>query len=138
MQISPHLCFDGQCEKAFRYYQQILGGTLETMLTYGDSPMAAEFESQWHDRILHATLRLDDYELLGADLRPKDYRKPQGFCVTLTIDELPEAERVFQSLASGGEIHVPFRPVFWSAGFGVLVDQFEVPWEINCGQPPSS
>jgi uncharacterized glyoxalase superfamily protein PhnB len=41
MRISPHLCFDGQCREATQLYQAILGGTLQTMLTYGETPMAA-------------------------------------------------------------------------------------------------
>ncbi len=138
MYISPHLCFDGQCKVAFLHYQQLLGGTIVTMLTYGESPMAADVETRWHDRIVHATLQFGELELIGADLFPDDYRKPQGFFVTLTIDDLAEAERVYSSLADGGEVCLPFQSTFWSAGFGVLVDQFGVPWEINCGQAPAS
>src|SRR6266699_1438117 len=53
MRISPHLCFNGQCRAAFTAYQRILGGTLATMLTYGESPMANQVDSRWHDRIVH-------------------------------------------------------------------------------------
>ena len=44
MHISPHLCFNGQCRTAFEKYQQILGGTITTMLTYGESPMASQVD----------------------------------------------------------------------------------------------
>ena len=138
MRITPHLCFDGRCKAAFLHYQQLLGGTIEFMLTYGESPMAPEVESRWHDRIMHATFQLGEFELMGADALPDDYRKPQGFFVALTIDDLAKAERVFSSLADGGEICLPFQSTFWSIGFGVLVDQFGVPWKINCAQPPDS
>jgi PhnB protein len=56
MRISPHLCFDGQCREAMHVYQSILGGTLQTMLTYGETPMAALMDSRCNDRIVHATL----------------------------------------------------------------------------------
>ena len=135
MNISPHLCFDGQCRAAFAAYQQILGGTIQTLLTYGESPMSAQFESQWHDRILHATLLLDDIELTGVDLLPRDYRKPQGFFVTLTIEGAARGSQVFASLAEGGEVRLPFQPTFWSPGFGVVVDRFATPWEINSMEP---
>ena len=137
MRISPHLCFDGQCKAAFLHYQQLFGGTL-TMLTYGESPMASNVDQEWHDRIVHATLRFNDVELAGADLLPHDYRKPQGVFVLVTVEDIAEAERIFSSLAKGGEIQVPFQQTFWSAGFGVLVDQFGVPWEINSAQPTAS
>ncbi|HEV8717749.1 MAG TPA: VOC family protein [Candidatus Binatia bacterium] len=137
MRITPHLCFGGQCKAAFLNYHQLFGGTLN-LLAYGESPMAPDVDSQWHDRIVHATLQFDDVELVGADLLSHDYRKPQGFFVLLTIEDIVKAERIFSSLAVGGEIQVPFQQTFWSAGFGVLVDQFGVPWEINSAQPAAS
>lgn len=108
------------------------------MLTFGDSPMAAEVESRWKDRIVHATLRVGEFELAGADVLPADYRAPQGFAVLLSVDEPSEAARLFAGLARGGAIRFPFQKTFWSVGFGVLVDEFAVPWEVNCAQPPAA
>jgi PhnB protein len=136
MRISPHLCFYGQCEAAFRHYQKVLGGEIVTMLRYGESPMAAQVATQWHSRILHATLKVGELELTGVDVLSDDYQPPSGFFVTLSIDELDEAERVFKSLVEGGTTRLPFQKTFWSAGFGVLTDRFGVPWEINCAARP--
>jgi PhnB protein len=138
VRISPHLCFDGQCQAAFHTYHQVLGGTIVTMLKYGESPMATQVEPQWHERIVHAALQLGELELTGVDLLPHDYQRPQGFFVTLTISALAEAKQIFLSLSEDGEVRLPFQATFWSAGFGVLVDRFGVPWEINCAQAPSS
>jgi PhnB protein len=138
VRISPHLCFDGQCEAAFRAYHQVLGGTTLTMLSYGESPMATQIEPRWHDRIVHASLQLGEFELTGVDLFPQDYQGPQGFFVTLTISEPAKAKQVFLSLSEGGEVRMPFQATFWSAGFGVLIDRFGVPWEVNCAQAPGS
>jgi PhnB protein len=138
MRISPHLCFDGQCENAFQTYQQILGGTITTLLKYGASPMASQVERRWHDRIVHAALRLGELELTGVDVLSQDYQKPQGFFVTLTVSESADAKRIFSLLSDGGEVRLPFQPTFWSAGFGVLVDRFGVPWEINSAQAPGT
>jgi PhnB protein len=131
MRISPHLCFDGKCREAIQLYQQILGGTIQTMLTYGESPMASSTDSRWHDRIVHASLVLDEVELTGVDMIPGSYHRPQGFFVTLTVDGAARAQDVFKSLGEGGTIQVPFASTFWSPGFGVLVDRFNIPWEIN-------
>jgi PhnB protein len=137
MHISPHLTFDGQCRDAFQLYHRILGGTIATMLTYGESPMASQIDSRWHERIVHATLRLGDVELTGTDLLPHDYRRPEGFFVTLTLESATQAEDIFNALAEDGEVRLPFRPTFWSPGFGVLVDRFGVPWELNSAQGES-
>ena len=131
MRISPHLCFDGKCREAFQLYQEILGGTVLTMLTYGESTMASSTDPQWHDRIVHATLVLEGVELTGVDLIPDAYHRPQGFFITLSVDGVARAQEIFKALAQGGEIQVPFETTFWSPGFGVLVDRFKIPWEIN-------
>ena len=131
MRISPHLCFDGQCREAMQLYHKVLGGTLQTMLTYGESPMASSIESRWHDRVVHATLVLGEVELTGVDLLPGSYQRPQGFFLTLTIAGTARATEVFTALGEGGVIKMPFQKTFWSPGFGTLTDRFSIPWEIN-------
>lgn len=131
LQVSPHLTFDGQCRAAFETYQRILGGTLTTLMSYGDSPMATQVDALWHDRIVHATLVLPGTELLGADALPQDYEAPRGIFVVLTVDDPDRGKAIFDALAEHGRVRVPFAATFWSPGFGVLVDRFRVPWEIN-------
>ena len=138
MRVSPHLCFNGQCRDAFMAYQRILGGTLATMLTYGESPMAHQVDSRWHARIVHATLQSEGIELNGTDLLSTDDIKPQGFFVTLTVEDSARAHQIFLKLAEGGTIGLPFQATFWSPGFGAVVDRFGMPWEINSGEPNAS
>ena len=38
MRIDPYLMFNGQCEAAFKFYQQCLGGTIKAMLKFSDAP----------------------------------------------------------------------------------------------------
>lgn len=132
MRLSTHLCFDGTCEEAFRFYQQVLGGTLRTMMRYGDTGLAAQTPAELRNRIIHATLDLGAAELLGADFMPDQYQKAQGFFVTLSLPEVRRAREVFEALSDGGEVRMAFAETFWSPGFGVLVDRFGTPWEINC------
>jgi PhnB protein len=30
---------------------------------------------------------------------------------------------------------MPIQETFWALRFGMLVDQFGIPWMINCGKP---
>jgi uncharacterized glyoxalase superfamily protein PhnB len=138
MRISPHLCFDGQCREAMQLYHRVLGGDLQTMLTYGESPMAASIESRWHDRVVHATLVLGEIELTGVDMLPDTYQRPQGFFVTLSVAGIDRARKVFASLGEGGVIKLPFGKAFWSPGFGILTDRFGIPWEINTEGDPDA
>ncbi len=46
-----------------------------------------------------------------------------------------EAERIFKTLAENGTVQTPMQETFWALRFGVLVDQFGIPWLINCEKP---
>lgn len=130
MGIGCHLSFDGDCATAFRRYQRILGGEFTGLLTYGESPLARQVPRAWQSRILHATLVFDDQALLGSDAFPGSYVRLQGFSVSISAP-VAEAARMFTALAEGGSIRMPFERTFWSPGFGMVVDRFGIPWEIN-------
>ena len=38
MQLNPYLTFNGQCEAAFKFYAQSLGGKIEAMFTHAGTP----------------------------------------------------------------------------------------------------
>ena len=99
MQLSPYVNFNGQCESAFKFYEQCLGGKIVAMSTYAGSPMAEQVPSEWRDKIIHARLRVGDNLLMGSDSPPGHFEKPQGVSITLGIDDPADAERVFHALA---------------------------------------
>ena len=132
MKLNPHLTFGGQCQSAFKFYERCIGGRIVTMLTWGDSPMAKQAPPQWRDKILHATLTVGDSVLTGADVVPEEYQQPKGFFVQLGLDDPGDAERIFAALAEEGTVQMPIQKTFWAIRYGVLVDQFGIPWEINC------
>jgi len=134
VQLSPHLHFNSECEAAFKFYEQCLGGQITFMMAYEGSPMADQVPAAWRNKILHATLKMGDEVLTGADARPEHYQKPQGFSVTLGLKDPAEAERIFHALAENGTVHMPIQKTFWAVRFGMLVDQFGTPWMINCEQ----
>jgi PhnB protein len=133
MHLHPHLNFNGQCEAAFRIYAKVLGGEIVMMMTYGESPVAAHVPPDFQSKIVHASLHFSGQELTGADAPPDRYKKPQGFSVLLNVDATSEADRIFTELAANGTVGMPLQQTFWAKRFGMLVDQFDIPWMINCG-----
>lgn len=133
MRLNPHLSFDGQCEAALRFYAKCLGGKIHMMLTYGDSPMAAQTPPAWAGKILHASLMLGDQVITGADAM-EGYQRPQGFSLIIETDDAIEAERIFSTLAETGAVRIPLQETFWALRFGEVIDQFGTPWTINCGK----
>ena len=135
MQLYPNLTFNGECEAAFKFYEECLHGETTFMMTYENTPMNLEAPPDWRKKISHATFVLGDFMFSGSDALPGQYQKPQGFALQFNLSDPLEAERVFKALAENGTVQVPLQETFWALRFGGLVDQFGIPWLINCEKP---
>ncbi len=127
MKLNNYLNFNGQCEAAFHFYESCLGGKISYLMTHGDSPMADQVSPEWRDKVMHAALVVGDQTLMGSDAPPEHYQRPAGMYVSLGIETPAEAERVFHALAENGTVQLPIQKTFWSARFGMLIDQFGIP-----------
>jgi len=136
MSISPYLFFSGDCAEAFRFYQEVLGGELEVM-TFADAPPDADqMPGATPDQVMHAALTLPDALLMGSDDPTGDGGPKTGVAVTYTAPDADRARQVFESLAEGGEVQMPFAPTFWSSGFGACLDRFGVSWMVDTAGEP--
>ena len=54
--------------------------------------------------------------------------------VSLHVKDAAKGEQIFTALADGGKVTMPYAATFWSKGFGMCVDQFGIPWMVNCEQ----
>lgn len=135
MELNPYLSFDGRCEAAFKFYEKALGGKIVAMISYADTPMKEQTPAELHKQIVHARLVVGDKVLMGGDAPPGRYEAAKGISVILGVDHPAEAERVFAALAAGGAVQMPIEETFWARRFGMLTDQFGVPWMVNCEKP---
>jgi PhnB protein len=133
MQLSPYLFFNGNCEAAFKFYETALGAKIEAMMPFEGSPAANTVPVEAQKKILHAMLRIGDQMLMASDA-PGDYNEPKGFSVSLNLQDPNEAERIFTALSRGGKVTLPIGQTFWAERFGMVVDQYGIPWMINCAQ----
>ena len=134
MKLNTYLNFNGRCAEAFKFYEKTFGGRIGMIMTHGESPAKDFVPADWHDKIMHVRLDVGDQILMGSDAPPAHYQKPQGMVVSVTVPAPSEAERIFNTLAEGGKITMPFQKTFWSAGFGMAVDRFGIPWMVNSDQ----
>ena len=135
MQVSPYLSFNGQCERAFKLYEQCLGGQCGAIFRYGGSPMADQVPPDWQDKIMHGSIAVGGLVLMGGDVVPLSYEEPKGFSLSVQMSTVSEAERIFQDLSQDGRVVVPLEKTFWAARFGMVIDRFGIPWTINCEEP---
>lgn len=133
MQLNVYLLFGGQCEAAFMFYEKTLGAKIGTMQTYGSSPEGSKTPAELRDKIIHGTLTIGDQLVMASDAPPDHYQTPQGFSVSLSVTDPSEAERLFTGLSQNARvIMMPLQETFWAKKFGMLVDQFGIPWLVNC------
>lgn len=132
MKLNPYLNFNGECADALKFYEQALGGKVVFSMTWGEMSGAEQFPAETHKLIMHATLNVGDDTIMCADSPPGEYKQPTGMNVSIHVKDVPEGERIFQTLSEGGNVTMPFQKTFWSPGFGMCVDRFGIPWMVNC------
>jgi len=135
LEVSAYVSFKGDCEAAFKCYEEVLDAKPGLLFRYADSPMADVFPEGWERKIMHGSVTIGGKLLEGADVPPERYEKPQGFSLSLNVPNADEAERLFENLGNGGRVLYPIAKTFWAERFGMVVDRFGIPWMINCEAP---
>ena len=138
MQVNPYLSFKGDCEAAFKRYEQCLGGKPGALFRYAGSPMADQVPADWQDKVMHASVTIGSQVLMGADVAPERYEEPKGFSLSLQLNDIGDAERLFRQLSTDGSVVTPLEKTFWAARFGVVLDRFGITWLINCDSSEDS
>ena len=132
MHLNPYLYFNGNCEEAFKFYEKALDGKIEAMMTHAGTPAESQTPPEWRNKILHARLSVNGTILMASDAPPGRFSPQQGFSVSISLNEPKKGEQIFNALAEGGKIGMPYQKTFWSPGFGMLTDKFGIPWMVNC------
>ena len=137
-QLNAYLAFDGTCKEAMKFYERVLGGKLEALITYGDMPGNDQPVPPEHkDRIMHAYLVHKDFALMAGDAPPGvPFSGMSGMMLALTYASAAEAKRVFDTFAEGGTVTMPLNETFWADTFGMVTDRYGTPWGINGGMKP--
>jgi PhnB protein len=132
MQFHSNLMFNGRCEAALKFYENCLDGRTVFMIRYEQAPPVPDTPPDWQKKVYHATFTLNGSTFSGSDVSPARYRQPQGFALQLNVSDPAEAERIFKMLSENGTVQVPLEETFWAARFGMVTDQFAIPWIVNC------
>lgn len=132
MQLNAYLNFNGQCEEAFKFYEQALGGKILVMSRFQGTPGENMVPADMRTKIIHARIQLGDTVLMGSDSPPDRASQPKGFGLSLQFNTAAEAEAKFRALCDKGEVSMPMGKTFFAERFGMLKDRFGVPWMVVC------
>ena len=134
MQLDIYVNYRGNCEQAFRFYEQHLGGRITEIARHGEQPNP-NVPADWKDKIVHARLELGGTVVMGADIPQAEPMR--SAYLTLSLDQEEEAERVYALLANGGQIFMKMEKTQFANRFAMLRDKFGTSWML-LHQPKSS
>ena len=135
MKLDVYLNYGGNCEQAFRFYEQELGGKITMMMRHGEQPNAANVPADWKNAILHARIEFGKTVLMGADIPPDRFQPMRSAYLTLTLDSAEQAERLYALLADGGQIFMKMEETFFASRFAMLRDKFGTSWMLLHERP---
>ena len=136
MKLNTYVNFAGTCAEAFRYYEKHLGGKVGMMMTHGQAPDQSRVKPEWKDAVLHARISLGGTELMAADI--PDAQPMRSAYLTLGVDSDIDAERIFTSLADGGQVLMPMEQTFFASRFAMLRDRFGTSWMLLHPKPQTA
>jgi PhnB protein len=133
MKVQPYLFFDGRCEEAIEFYRQALSAELLMMMRFKDSPdppPPGVVPPGSENKIMHASMRLGETEVMASDGSCMGKPSFQGVSLSLSVSSEAEADRLFSVLGEGGQVQMPIGKTFFSPRFGMVADRFGVSWMI--------
>ncbi len=125
MRLDMYLNYPGNCEDAFRFYERELRGRITVLRKHADAPNP-NLPPDWQEKILHARLEVGNATLMGADI--PNAQPMRSAYVSLTVDSVSEAERLYGVLQQGGEIFMKMEETFFAKRFAMLRDRFGTSW----------
>ena len=126
MKLYTYVNYPGTCEEAFRFYEQYLGGKITMMVTHQQQPDTANVPQNWQNAILHARIEIGDTLLMGADI--PNAEPMRSAYLTLIVDSVKEAERLYAVLSNGGHIFMKMEETSFASRFAMLRDKFGASW----------
>ena len=139
MKLHTYLNYGGNCAQAFRFYEKHLSGKITMMMTHGQQPNARDVPPDQKDAILYARMSIGGTDLMGSDVPSERFQSMRSVYLSLSVQNIDEAERIFALLSDGGEIFMPMQETFFAFRFAMLRDRFGTSWMIiNERTPPQS
>ena len=133
MQVQPYLFFDGSCEEALEFYKKAVGAEVTSLMRWNEAPEpqdASMVPPGSERKIMHASFRVGETEVLASDGHCQGKPNFQGFSLTIQVANEAEAKRLFAGLSEGGEVRLALTKTFFSPCFGMLGDKFGVGWMV--------
>ena len=124
IRLDIYINYPGHCEKAFRFYEQHLGGKIISITHHQQPP--PNFPKEWKSPVLHAIMEIGGMQVRGADIPGAEPMR--SAYLTLRLDTPEKAELIYNLFSSDGEIFMKMEKTFFANRFAMLRDRFGTSW----------
>jgi len=128
MHLHTYLNYGGNCEEAFRFYEQHLSGKITMLMHHGEQPGDQPGPPGMQGKVLHARITLGASEVSGADVPAERFQPMRSAYLALTTETVEEAERIYALLTDRGEIFMKMDETFFASRFAMFRDRFGTSW----------
>jgi PhnB protein len=135
VRLNTYLNYGGNCEEAFRFYEQYLGGKITMLMRHEDAPGPNNFGPEWQKAVLYTSMSIGGTEIMANDVPPERFQPMRSVYLSLRLEGPEEAEKIHALLAEGGEIFMPLQETFFAHRFSMLRDRFGTSWMILAEKP---
>jgi len=130
MKLHTYLNYGGNCKQAFSFYEKHLGGKITMMMTQGEQPNPQNVPPDQKNAIMYARMSIGETDLMGSDVPSGHFQPMRSVYLSLSVNNIDEAEGIFSLLSDGGEIFMPMQETFFAFRFAMLRDKFGTSWMI--------
>ena len=101
MQVQPYLFFDGRAEEAIEFYKKAVGAEVGMLMRWKDSPEKSMCTPNNENKVMHASLKIGNTQVMASDGRNKGHPDFKGFALSLDAKDEADADRLFNALSDG-------------------------------------
>jgi len=138
VKLAIYLNFNGNSEEAFNFYKSVFGGEFSALQRFKDTPEAGNLSPEDQEKIMHIALPIgNNISLMATDALEsmgQSLTIGNNVYISINVDSVEEADRVFGRLSEGGLIEMPMETTFWNAYFGSFADRYGIQWMISYDQ----
>ena len=132
--VAIYLMFNGNCENAMNFYKDALGGTIDFIQRFGESPMPSS--EAYKDKIMHGSMTIMGSPVMFSDANEeRNAQIGDNFSISINCKTDGDVDRLLNAVSSGGTVTMEAQDTFWGARFGMCVDRFGVNWMFNHEKP---
>jgi PhnB protein len=144
MRVQPYLSFEGRAEEALDFYTRAVGAQVKVKMRYKEAPPmeasakegCADMGGPPAEKIMHSEFHIGESKIMASDGYCSGKTNFAGVSLAIQAKDDAEAKRIFDGLASGGQVHQPLIKTFFATSFGILADKFGVSWMVVAPETP--